>query len=60
MAIRLEGPSGVVASPLVSGCETSLRVRLGIRSVGAIVASGVGDPAGVVAASVDVAPISSK
>jgi hypothetical protein len=33
IAIRLDGPSGVVAPPLVSGCETSLRVRLGILSV---------------------------
>ena len=51
--MRREGPSGVVAPPLVSGCETSLRVRLGIRSVWAIVWGGE-EAAVVVAASVEV------
>jgi len=49
----LDGPSGVVAPPLVSGCETSLRVRLGIRSVWMMVWGGE-EAALVVAASVDV------
>lgn len=53
IATRLEGPSGVVAPPLVSGCETSLRVRLGIRSVTG--GSGCDDNSVVVAtASADV------
>jgi hypothetical protein len=51
--MRLDGPSGVVAPPLVSGCETSLRVRLGIRSVWTIVWGG-DEAAVVVAASVEV------
>jgi len=53
MAICLDGPSGVVAPPLVSGCETSLRVRLGIRSVWMMVWGGE-EAAVVVAASVEV------
>jgi hypothetical protein len=51
--MRLDGPSGVVAPPLVSGCETSLRVRLGIRSVWTIVWGG-DEAAVIVAASVEV------